>query len=71
MNQDRCPACGLPLATILDFRAHHQAIAHQAAHEQALWSLPGIDYARLQAEERAEARAHAEQCARERSWEAL
>ena len=71
MSQDRCPTCGLPLATILDFRAHHQAIAHQAAPEQALWSLLGIDYARLQAEERAEARAHAEQRARECGWELL
>ena len=71
MSQDRCPACGLPLATILNFRAHHEAMAQQAAHVQALWSLLGIDYATMQAEERAEARAKAEQRARERGWEVL
>ena len=66
MSQDRCPACGLPLATNLDFRAHHHAVAHQEAHVQLLWSLLGIDYAQLQAEERAEARVEALERARER-----
>ncbi len=71
MRPDRCPACGLPLVTILDFRAHHEAIAHQEAHVQALWSLLGIDYARMHAEEQAEARAEALERARERGWEVL
>ena len=70
-SPDCCPACGLPLATILDFRAHHHAVASQPAHVQALWSLLGIDYAQMQADERAEERAEAIERARERGWEIL
>ncbi len=69
MSQDRCPTCGLPLATILDFRAHHHAVAANPAHLQALWSLLGIDYAQMQADERAEDRAEALKRAHERGWE--
>ena len=71
MSQDRCPACALPLVTILDFQIHHQAVAANPEHLQALWSLLGIDYAAMLAEERADARADAEQRARERGWEIL
>ena len=71
MRPDCCPACGPPLATILDFRAHHHAVAAQPAHVQALWSLLGIDYAQLQAEEQAAARAEELERAREHGWEIL
>ena len=51
--------------------SHHEAVAEQEAHVQALWSLLGIDHAALQADERAAALAQAEQRARERGWELL
>jgi hypothetical protein len=64
---DRCPRCGLPIGTVLAFRAHLQAIAADAEHVQALWSLLGIDYAAMRAEDRA----RAEELARERGWKLL
>ena len=65
--EDRCPACGRPVATLDDFQAHHRAVARDAEHVAALWTLLGIDYAALQAEDRAQA----EERARERGWKLL
>ena len=66
--EDRCPACGLPVATIVAFQAHHQAVAHDEQHVAALWSLLGVDYIALIA---AEDRAEALERARERGWKLL
>ena len=60
-TEDRCPACGLPVATVAAFQAHLHAIAGDEAHIAALYTLLGIDYAALKADERAEAL--------ERAWE--
>ena len=64
---DRCPACGLPIATLNAFQAHHHAVAHDAPHVAALWTLLGIDYATLRAEDRA----RVEERVRERGWKLL
>ena len=67
MTEDRCPACGLLLRTVPDFQAHHRAIAGDEAHLAALYTLLGIDYTSLRAEDRESAleRAH------ERGWRLL
>jgi hypothetical protein len=64
---DRCPKCGWPLPTIIEFRDHLHAVEHNEDHVQAVWSLLGIDYAAMRAEDRA----HAEELARERGWRLL
>jgi hypothetical protein len=67
MSSERCPHCSWPLPTILEFRAHLRAVEHHEAHVAALWTLLGIDYAALKAEERAEVLERA----RERGWRVL
>ena len=66
-SEGRCPACGLPVATLVAFQAHHQAVVHDEQHVAALWSLLGVDYIALIAEERAEALERA----RELGWKLL
>ena len=65
--KDRCPACGWPVATLDDFQAHHRTVTHDEQHVAALWSLLGVDYIALIAEERAEVLERA----RERGWRLL
>ncbi len=67
MNTERCPTCGQDVPTLPAFQTHLQAIAGDAPHTAALWTLLGIDYAALRAEDRA----RAEQLARERGWQLL
>ncbi len=67
MSTERCPQCGWPVPTILEFQTHLRAVERDEAHVQALWTLLGIDYAALRAEDRA----RAEELARERGWRLL
>ena len=66
-SEGRCPACGLSVATLVAFQAHHQAVAHDEQHMAALWSLLGVDYTALIAEDPAEALERT----RERGWKLL
>ena len=68
---DRCPGCGRPIATIADFQAHFHGIAGNEPHIAALYTLLGIDYAALQADERAEALERARERAHQRGWRLL
>ena len=70
-DADRCPAGGLLVLTLPDFQAHHRVIAGDEAHIAALYTLLGIDYAALQADERAEALERARDRAHERGWRLL
>jgi hypothetical protein len=67
MNTERCPKCGWPLPTILEFRAHLRHVERDEEHVQAVWSLLGIDYQAMRAEDRA----RAEELARQRGWRLL
>jgi hypothetical protein len=49
------------------FQAHLRQVAHDEHHVAALWTLLGIDYAAMKAEDRA----RAEELARERGWTLL
>ena len=64
---DRCPTCGLTVPTVAAFQEHLHAIAGDEPHLAALYTLLGIDYAALQAGERAEALERA----RARGWRLL
>ena len=65
--REACPQCGWPVRTTEDFRRHLAQIGGNEAHVQALWSLLGIDYAAMRADDRA----RAEDLARERGWQVL
>ena len=67
MSEERCPACGLAVPTLPAFQQHLRAVEPDEAHVAALYTLIGVDYARL----RAENRAQAEELARERGWRLL
>jgi hypothetical protein len=67
MTRERCPVCGWDVTMMPAFQAHLRAVAKNEAHVAALYSLLGIDYAAMKAEDRA----HAEELARERGWRLL
>jgi hypothetical protein len=67
MSTDRCPKCGMPIPMISDFQRHFRAIQHDEEHVAALYTLLGIDYQAMRAEDRA----HGEELARERGWRLL
>jgi hypothetical protein len=62
---ERCPVCGWDVTMLPAFQAHLRQVAHDDAHVAALWTLLGIDYAQVRADERAEVLERA----RERGWE--
>jgi hypothetical protein len=66
-STEHCPQGGWPLSAILDLQPHVKAVERNDAHVAACYSLLGVDYARLRAEDRA----HAEELARERGWRLL
>ena len=67
MQGEHCPVCGWDVTTLPVFQAHLRAVAANEPHVAALWTLLGIDYAALKAEDRA----HAEELARQRGWKLL
>ncbi|HEY7065332.1 MAG TPA: hypothetical protein VII06_27895 [Chloroflexota bacterium] len=67
MKIQRCPVCAWDVTTLPAFQSHLRQIAHDEEHVAALYSLLGIDYAAMKAEDRA----HAEELARERGWRLL
>ena len=71
MTEDRCPACGMPIPMISDFQRHLHAVERDAEHVAALYTLLGIDYAALKADERAEALERARERAHQRGWRLL
>lgn len=66
-NIERCPVCGWNVTVLPAFQAHLRAVQADEAHVAALWTLLGVDYAALRAEDRQ----HAEELARERGWRLL
>jgi hypothetical protein len=67
MQGEHCPVCGWDVTALPAFQAHLRAVAANEQHVAALWTLLGIDYAALKAEDRA----HAEELARQRGWKLL
>lgn len=67
MKMERCPVCGQDVTMMPAFQAHLRTVLSDEAHVAALYSLLGIDYAAMRAEDRA----HAEALARERGWRLL
>jgi hypothetical protein len=67
MKQERCPVCGQDVTMMPAFQAHLRMVRSDETHVTALYSLLGIDYAAIRAEDRA----HAEELARERGWRLL
>jgi len=66
-SPERCPTCGQAIPTLRAFQTHLQAVAGDELHVTALWTLLGVDYAALKAEDRA----GAEQRARDQGWTLL
>jgi hypothetical protein len=60
METERCPVCGQDVTMMPAFQAHLRTVRSDEAHVAALYSLLGIDYAAMRAEDRA----HAEELAR-------
>jgi hypothetical protein len=57
----------MPVVTLPDFQRHYRTVQHDEEHVAALYTVLGIDYAAVRAEDRA----RAEELARERGWRLL
>ena len=67
MQREYCPICGRDVTMMPAFQAHLHAIRSDEAHVAALYSLLGIDYAAMKAQEREELLERT----RELGWEVL
>ncbi len=53
VSPEDCPTCGQAIPTLRAFQTHLQTVAGDELHVAALWTLLGVDYAALGAEDRA------------------